>query len=171
MALLSLIPLPYRLLALAVLAAALLGTGWVYGASHEQSKADGDRIDGLRYVIRTERKQSDTTAAVEGKAAASAERVRIQYQIIDREVIRYVSQPDHTACQLDPEWVRLHDAAAGVPEISDPASVLDAGPSGLTTDDALGTIIDNYETCALIAERLIGLQAWVRGQSEVSNGQ
>lgn len=166
MGLLSLIPLPYRLLALALLAAALLGTGWVYGARHEQGKVAREQVSSLKSTLRTERKQADTTAAVEGKAAAAAERVRLVYRNIDREVIRYVQAP-HTACQLDAGWVRLHDAASGVPTVSDPASVLDAAPSSFNTDDALATAIDNYEACALNAERLSGLQAWVSAQAAV----
>lgn len=41
---LSLVPWPYRLLIVAVLAAALVGVGWVKGASHVQAEWDAEVV-------------------------------------------------------------------------------------------------------------------------------
>jgi hypothetical protein len=47
----NLVPLPYRLLALAVMALALWGWGWVDGAKHEEKKFDAYKVDQEKAVI------------------------------------------------------------------------------------------------------------------------
>ena len=60
---LSLIPLPYRLLALAALAAALFGYGWLKGAQHGEAKLDKQTI-----TLQAQALKSQTDAAAKTRA-------------------------------------------------------------------------------------------------------
>ena len=99
-----------------------------------------------QHVITQEHAQQSITARVDAAHAASAAATRTVYQTIEKEVIRYVSQASTPACLLPAGWVRLHDAAA-LSAIPAAPSESDGAASAFTTDDALGVITGNYETC------------------------
>lgn len=151
----QLLPWPYRLLA---------GFAYLQGRRHEQDSQLRDQMDSVLRVVRIERAQQAisnqvATAYEQGRAAD-----RIVYRTIEREVTRYVANPDHAVCELDRGWVQLHDAAA-LSRVPDAAGIADAAPSGLTSDDAIGTIVDNYGACQDNARRLADLQGWVLRQA------
>jgi hypothetical protein len=90
---------------------------------------------------------------------------------IEREVERYVEgKPLALACTLDMRWLRLHDAAAAG-AVPPPAAGDDAAPGTVTAAAALPTVTANYAACGRTADRLTGLQAWVRGMYETTNGE
>jgi hypothetical protein len=68
--------------------------------------------------------------------------------------------------QLSSGWVSLHDASARG-EDADPTRSADATPSGVEDNQALGVIIENYETCRTNAEQLIGLQEYVKEAQKI----
>lgn len=78
--------------------------------------------------------------------------------------------PDCDCSNLDPEWVRIHDAAASVSGVrrSEPTSVDDdqAKPigndkAGATKKRAIEVITDNYAECSVYVKQLDGLQSWI----------
>lgn len=75
------IPWPYRLLAVAALVAALIGFGWIKGASHVQAKWDA-----------AIQQQTLQTAAVRQKQAEATVKVVTQY--VDR--VRVVREKGDT---------------------------------------------------------------------------
>ncbi|WP_374538212.1 hypothetical protein [Chitinimonas taiwanensis] len=161
-------PWPYRLLAVLALIAALAGAAYLQGRRHEQDSQLRGQVDSVLRVVRIERAQ----LAISNQVAAAHEQGRaadrIVYKAIEREVVRYVANPDHDVCELDRGWVQLHDTAA-LSRIPDPAGVADATSSGLTADDALGAVVDNYGACQDNARQLADLQGWVRAQQELSD--
>ncbi|WP_374537199.1 hypothetical protein [Chitinimonas taiwanensis] len=160
----KLIPWPYRLLAALALIAVLASFAYLQGRRHEQDSQLRDQVDSVLRVVRIERAQqaiSNQVAAAHEKGKAAD---RIVYRTIEREVVRYVSSPDHPVCHLDSGWVQLHDAAA-LSRVPDPAGIADAAPGGLTADDALGTVVENYGACQDNARRLADLQRWVIQQA------
>lgn len=162
----KLIPWPYRLLAALALISLLAGFAYLQGRRHEQDSQLQGQIDSVLRVVRIERAQQAVSNQVsvaheQGRAAD-----RIVYRTIEKELIRYVANPDHAACELDRGWVQLHDAAA-LSRIPDPAGIADAAPSGLTADDALGTVVENYGACQDNARRLADLQGWVIRQEQI----
>jgi len=107
-----LIPPWAKWLALALLVAAIWGHGWVRGNAHGTAKLGA-------YIG----KQAEQAAIVRGKRAAVTERVVTEYvkvagktrtvtETVEKEVIRYVATNPDGMC-IDPEWVRLHNLAAG----------------------------------------------------------
>ena len=135
----TLIPWPYRWLALVLLAAALIGFGWIKGAGHVQAQWDA-----------AVQKQTLQTAAVREKG-----------DTIVKEVPVYVPVQADAACAINRGFVRLHDAAAAG-ELPEPARDADAAAAGLALSAVAGTVAANYQTCHENAEQLRALQAWVR---------
>lgn len=155
---LNIIPAPYRWLAIALLAAALLAFGFVKGAEHEEAaQAKRDLV--------TER----ATVKLAGQRVVASSKVDAKYtpvitkiQTVTKETIRYVPQFVPTgACALPGGFRVLHDAAAqGL--VPDPAGIADASP--IAPDAAAEVVVGNYGTCLETAARLEGLQEWVREQ-------
>lgn len=160
----TLIPWPYRLLALALLAAVLLGFGYVKGLQHAAADAAKSDSRALQSIIKIERKQQAVSASVATAHEAQREKTRIVYRTIDKEVIKYVQASSPAArFRLDAGWVRLHDAAAlsrapGAPGESD------AQPTRFTAADGLATVAGNYETCTETRQQLTDLQRWITEQ-------
>lgn len=106
------IPLPYRVLAVVLLALACVGFGWVKGVHHQQDKdaivaAKAERAAHGAYVAQAE-KLNDVANALE---VAKREK-QIIYRTITRSVDKIVDRPVyHSAC-IDDDGLRLINAAA-----------------------------------------------------------
>lgn len=108
----------------------------------EQQKAD-DKID--------EKNQGSQDAA-DGEAKTQVvykDRIITKYKTITKEIIKY-EKTDDANVYLDPEFIRLHDAAAATYDqdqiTTAPSGTVGQAPTpGITTGDAIGVITRNYE--------------------------
>lgn len=84
---------------------------------------------------------------------------------VEREVIRYVQSDAATECNLDSEWVRIHDRAASgrVSVAADSSSAPDGGASRA---DALTVVTVNYRIYHDLRNKYMTLQDFVRGLYE-----
>lgn len=162
------IPWPYRLLALAVLAAALVAFGWVKGAGHVQAVWDAAVVKQSLATARVQQRQADATVQVVTKYVDRVQVVREKGADIIKEVPVYVTREADAACVLPRGFVRLHDAAAAN-EIPGPAGSADAAPAGIALSTVAATVADNYERCHENAAALTALQEWVRKQEAATN--
>lgn len=154
MGLRTLVPLPYRILALLAFAAALVGFGWIKGAGHVQAEWDAANDRQTAFAAGVTVRQADGTVKVITKYVDRVQYVREKGADIIQEVPVYVS-PD----LLLPGGFRLFHDAAARGEPPDPARGLDAPP--VAAQAAARTIAENYTACRLNAEQLMGLQEWV----------
>ena len=157
---LAIVPLPYRLLALALLAVALVGFGWVKGAGHVQAEWDAANTKQALQVSVVKQRQAEATVQVVTQYVDRVKIVRETGATIVKEVPVYVSPEADAACVLPRGFVRLHDTAAAG-RISEPAGGSDASPAGIALSTVAGTVADNYERCHENAEQLIALQMWL----------
>lgn len=157
---LTIIPLPYRLLAVALLAVALVGFGWVKGASHVQDEWDAANLKQALQMPGVKQRQAEATVQVVTKYADRIKVVRETGDTIIKEVPIYVTPEADAACVLSRGFVRLHNAAAAG-RIPEPAGGPDAAPAEIALSTVTTTVADNYERCHENAEQLIALQAWV----------
>jgi hypothetical protein len=157
----ALIPLPYRPLALALLAVALLGFGWVKGVNHVQGEWDAAFSKQAMQVATVKVKQAEATVQVLTKYIDRVQIRRVAGQTIIKKVPVYVPAEADAACVLSRGFVRLHDAAAAG-HIPEPAGGTDASPAGIALSSVARTVADNYERCNENAEQLIALHAWIR---------
>jgi len=156
----SVIPWPYRLLALTALSVALIGFGWIRGASHVQARWDAAmQQQALQTAVARER-QAQTTVKVVTQYVDRVHIVREKGETIIKKVPVYVPVQADAACTINRGFVRLHDAAAAG-ELPEPARDADAAAAGIALSAVAGTLAANYQTCHENAEQLRALQAWV----------
>ena len=157
----TLIPWPYRPLALAALAVALIGFGWVKGASRVQAQWDAAVQQQTLQTAATRQRQAQTTVKVVTEYVDRIHVVREKGDTIIKEVPVYVPAQADAACTINRGFVRLHDAAAAG-ELPKPAGDANAPAAGLALSAVAGTVAGNYQSCHENAEQLRALQAWVR---------
>ena len=157
----SVIPWPYRLLTLAALSVALVGFGWIKGASHVQAQWDAAiQQQALQTAAAIRERQAQATVKVVTQYVDRVRVVREKGDTIIKEVPVYVPVQADAACTINRGFVRLHDAAAAG-ELPEPARDADAAAAGIALSAVAGTVAANYQTCHENAEQLRALQAWV----------
>ena len=157
---LSLVPMSYRLLILAMIAAALFGLGWFNGAGHVQDQWDAATSKQALRVATVEKEQAEATVQVVTEYVDRVKIVRQAGETIIKEVPVYVSAQADAACVVPRGFVRLHDAAAqGV--VPEPAGDSDAAPAGVALSAVAGAVAENYTACRANAEQLSALQSWI----------
>ncbi len=161
----SLIPWPYRLLALAALAVALIGFGWVKGAGHVQARWDAAVQQQTLQATAIRERQALATVKVVTEYVDRVRIVREKGDTIVKEVPVYVPVQADAACTINRGFVRLHDAAAAG-ELPEPAREADAATAGIALSAVARTVAANYQSCHENAEQLRALQAWVREMRE-----
>lgn len=156
----NLIPWPYRLLALTALAAALIGFGWIKGASHVQAQWDAAAQQQTLQAATVRERQAQATVKVVTQYIDRVRVVREKSDTIIKEVPVYVPVQADAACTINRGFVRLHDAAAAG-ELPEPARDSDAAAAGIALSAVAGTVAANYQACHENAEQLRALQGWV----------
>lgn len=169
MQLTALVPPFWRWLALAALAAALIGFGWTKGVAHVQAKWDAATLRQTLTVAKVRQRQAEATVQVVTEYVDRVRIVREKGAEIIKEVPVYVTVEADAACVLPRGFVRLHDAAAAG-RLPGPAGSADASPSGVALSTATETVADNYQRCNENAEQLKALQTWVAAMHEASTG-
>ena len=163
----SVIPWPYRLLVLAVLGVALVGFGWIKGASHVQAQWDAAIQQQALQTAAIRERQSQATVKVVTQYVDRVRIVREKGETIIKEVPVYVPVQADAACTINRGFVRLHDAAAAG-DLPEPARDVDAAATGIALSAVAGTVAANYQTCHENAEQLTALQVWVSEMSATS---
>ena len=143
-----------------VLAVAGAGiTGW-----HERGKQADAELAAIKAEAQTK------VAQAQKLAAETSERVVIRYQDrvkvireVPQEVVHEIEVIRQSKCVLPAEWVRLHDAGAGIPSQA-PGSADDPAQA-ISCADAIETVRRNYEAARLNAEQLAALQDWIASVS------
>ena len=156
----SVIPWPYRWLAIAALAVALIGLGWIKGANHVQVQWDAAAQQQALHVAAVRERQAQATVKVVTEYVDRVRVVREKGDTIFKEVPVYVPAQADAACTINRGFVRLHDAAAAG-ELPEPARDADAAATGIALSAVAGTVAANYQTCHENAEQLRALQTWV----------
>ena len=156
----------------AIIFSAGILTGWLVNGWRigEQIAADGrDAVQYARSVDLLSREASDLTAE---RYELQRELSEASGRIIEKEVIRYVENPDHGNCVLPDDFVRIDtEAATGVPSDQRAAVGTDDTAARFTDADLIQVLADRSEICLAEIEKLTALQEWVRGQVELFGGR
>ena len=149
-----------------VLAAAIAGAAYGYIWRDNTAKAQIASIELTHLRSTTALKNKiELAEAANAKIFAELEKLRVEKnQVVIKQVIKYV-QSDSPKCSLSADWVRIHDSAAMSDGIRATASAADDAASGVTDDQALMVIADNYQTCQSIRAQLSELQGWIRAHA------
>lgn len=152
---------PYRLLALAALCIALVGFGWLKGASHVQALWDAATAVQQQAQAQAQIRLAEATIQVVTQYVDRIQIVREKGDTLIQEVPVYVPVQADAACTVHRGFVSLHDAAA-TGELPTAPGDADAPAEGLALSAVAATVVSNYQTCHENAEQLKALQDWIR---------
>ena len=118
-------------------------------------------------------KQATATLAAQKVVEKIVTRTEIEYRdrirvikekgdTVVREVPIYVTKEDDSACELRAGFVRVHDAAAAGAGAPGGATESDRTAGGVALSEALSVVADNYKTCRIWREQVIGWQEYYR---------
>ncbi|MCX7208203.1 MAG: hypothetical protein NT086_19910 [Proteobacteria bacterium] len=135
-----------------------LGTGvYLKGnavAASELKAGQAQQAESVRKV------DAATVAAIAN--ANAAQKQAVIYRTITKEIIKYAENHASGPAWVDPEWVRIHNAAAA-PDLAASGDASDSSGSATATE-AIGIVASNYELCNQYAEQVRGWQGWCRSQ-------
>ncbi len=157
----SVVAWPYRLLALAALCIALVGFGWLNGASHVQAQWDAAMAAQQQAQARAQTRQAEATVQVVTQYVDRIQVVREKGDTLIQEIPVYVPVQSDAACTVHRGFVSLHDAAAAG-ELPTAPRDADAPAEGLALSAVAATVVSNYQTCHENTEQLKALQDWIR---------
>lgn len=157
----SLIPAPYRWLAMALLVAAACAVAWFKGAAHVHDA--WDLADARRDKAIAERKVrvADKVAAVVTRYVDRVKIVREAGETIIKEVPVYVTQDADRRCPVPAGFVRLWNGA-NRGELPAPDGSVDEAASAVVLSDIAAQHGREAEQCRATEEQLIALQDAVR---------
>lgn len=149
----------YGLLIAGVLAATA-GWGYMKGVERLYEYQGKQATMAARVIV----KQGEVTERIVDRFVKVQGATRVVTQTVEKEVVRYV-ETNPGPC-LDVQWRRLHDSAAAntLPET---ASKPDGAIGAPTAAEAIEAVTASYAACHRTADKLDGLQAWVKAQGEV----
>ena len=157
----NLIAWSYRLLVMAAFGIALVGFGWLKGASHVQAQWDAATAAQQQAQAQAQTRQTETTVQVVTQYVDRIQVVREKGDTLIQEIPVYVPVQADAACTVHRGFVSLHDVAAAG-ELPESARDADAPAEGLALSAVAATVVTNYQTCHENAEQLKALQDWIR---------
>lgn len=165
------IPLPWRIIGVLAVSAAMVGAGWRYGADSVQSRWNSERdaqaVAAARQAVRIADAGQDATAQYTTAALATQQHT---VEIIKKVPVYVPAQAD-AGCTVPVGFVRLHDAAAADADPGNAAVGTDDTPAGIALSAVAGTVIENYSACHQTAAQLTALQSWVKKLVEGVDGE
>ncbi len=166
MGFLSLVPAwAWRWIAIGLLAVAVFAFGYFRGNEHGTQKLIDYQAKQAAEAVRIVTKQGEVTTKVVTEYVKVKGATQVVTQTVEKEVLKYATaNPTFT---LDREWRSLHDRSALNTVSSSPGGSDAQGGAPPTAAEALSTVTTNYAACNRTADRLDGLQDWVRGQANV----
>ena len=158
----NMIPLPYRILSVILIALSLFGFGYSKGLQVSKEKI-------ALFEARSRADYEKLRAAYEKLKNDVNEKVVIQY--VDRivEVVKWrtknvtIVKEVPSNCELSNGWVHVHDSSAEARD-ADRAAAADGTSSEIKDTEALETVVDNYGICAANAEKVKAWQKWYTDQ-------
>ena len=153
---LSMIPLPYKLLAIGALLIGVFFYGYMKGSAYAEAE-----------LARFAAKASEQVAELEKKNAEISNDVVTEYvdrtnTIREKEYVYLDAAKDVVPNQsvMSNGWVFTHDISASAGD-ADATRSSDASPSAVKDTDALIGIIRNYAICQSNSVQLVELQRWI----------
>lgn len=153
---LSMIPLPYKLLAGAAMLAGVFFYGYMKGSAYADAELARYGQKQAELVTQLEKKNTEISTQVVTEYVDRVNTIR-EKEYVYRDLAQNTVPTQFT---MSTGWVYTHDSSAGAND-ADPTRASDASPSGITDTTALVGIIGNYSRCQQNAEQLRQLQQWI----------
>ena len=153
---LSMIPFPYKLIAIVALIVGVFFYGYTKGSAYAEAELARFAAEKSKQIAELEKQNSAISTQVVTEYVDRVNTIR------EKEyVYRDVAQNDVPSQYIMSNgWVYTHDISATTGN-ADSTRASDASPSGVADNTALLTIISNYSTCQQNTEQLRQLQQWI----------
>ena len=158
---LRMIPLPYKLLAIAAAFIGVFVYGYMKGSAYAEVELQRFAAKNATLTADMEKKNSEISTQVVTQYVDRVNTIR-EKEYVYRDIAKTVV-PSQSV--LSNGWVFTHDISATGGN-ADATRSSDASPSGIKDNEALFTIIGNYSTCMQNAEQLRNLQQWVNDNKQ-----
>lgn len=152
-------------LGLAVISVAGLA-GWHYSTVIDERDEFRSRAEKAEKAVEAAEKEDKRVNVITDAHVQTVEKIVYVDKIVTKEVVKYRERVVNR-CELNAEWVRIHNqAAAGLPE--DPGagqtdgSATEPGQRGVDDADALDVTTSNYNKYHICKARLETLQDLIR---------
>jgi hypothetical protein len=137
------------------------------GVISERAKWEKTVVEATQKAAAAQKAQDAISLSESVKQAQAQQLVQHTFDTIEKKVPIYVTKIDRN-CHLSVGVVRVWNAAvAGADSLPDAAGQSDADASAVTAADALNNAVTNFATYHQTAERLSGLQDWIKQQENV----
>lgn len=153
---LSMIPLPYKLLAAAALLIGVFFYGYMKGSAYAEAELQRFAAEQAKVVADLEKKNTEISNKVVTQYVDRVNTIK-EKEYVYRDIATKSVPSQH---DMSNGWVFTHDISATSGD-ADATRSSDATPSGIKDNEALITIIGNYSRCLQNNQQLIGLQKWV----------
>lgn len=161
---------PYALLAkwgiIAVLVAAFAGYFWIKGDEHGTEKLTAYIGKQAVETVRIGAARVEIVTVTETKYVDRIQRIYVHGKIIEKEVVKYVTQADDAGCTVPLGFVREYNAAwTGAP--AGPPAESDRGASGVPLSGVAQADAHNATSCLAYKAQRDGLIEFYRKQRAV----
>jgi len=153
---LSMIPLPYKLMAAGALLIGVFIFGYIKGSAYAEAELARFSAEKSAQVAELEKKNTEISNKVVTEFVDRTNTIR-EKEYVYRDIATKAVPAQH---DMSNGWVYAHDASATSGD-ADSARASDASPSGIKDNEALLTIFNNYSRCLQNSQQLIGLQQWI----------
>lgn len=148
-----------------LLVAVFGGWCWFKGNEHGTAKLTEYIGEQAKEAVRIVTARGKVTERIVTEYIRVAGETKVVKETTEKEVVRYETlKLDRT--MLSTAAVSLHDAAAAN-AVPDASRAIDGSASSVAAATLLETCTANYATYHEVADRLRGLQGWVRAQAAV----
>lgn len=166
----SLLAGPYgfliRIGIMALVAGGIFLTGWLKGNAHGTQKLYDYQAAEAKEAVRIAAVRQKIVTVTEVKYRDRIQKVVVQGETIEKEVVRYVTKSDDAGCAVPVGFVREYNAAwSGEP--AGPPAESDRGPSGVPISEVAAADAHNATSCRLYKEQRDGLIEFYRKQQGV----
>jgi len=165
-----LVPNPYILLFVAVLSAGSTWQiqNWHYGKIIAESKNQqwNNHLQAVNTKIELDREAQAKEQALLELQELQNQKTKVKTQLVTKEVIKYVQNPNAGQLVFNDDWVRIYDSAIIRHQYlqgdTNPTAELDVRSHKITDIDVLENATSNYAKFNELSDRFIGLRNWVR---------
>jgi len=150
------IPLPYKLLAIAAAFIGVFVYGYMKGSAYAEVELQRFAAKNATLTADMEKKNSEISTEVVTQYVDRTNTIK-EKEYVYRDIVKESVPTQHV---MSNGWVFTHDISATSSD-ADATRTSDASPSGITDTTALLAIIGNYSRCQQNAVQLTELQRWI----------
>jgi len=158
--------IPWKIVGIVVALISIWIYGYTGGIRHERTKQLAEAARNLEVAMAKSEQRYQVSLETERKNWESTNKIKEVTKVITK-VIR--DEKPSSSCNLSNGWVQRHNEAS-TNTIPEAARSDYEGYSGITADQALEGITENYGTCYEIRQIASDCQGWIKGQLKLNNG-